>query len=53
MTNSWLLRNSVNSCGRERFWKAQAVKSATEMDKYNYDQQLAIYLDYLQSYLNL
>ena len=22
-------------CGRERFWKAQAVRSAIEMDKYN------------------
>ena len=26
---------SVNFCGRERFWKAHAVRSAIEMDKYN------------------
>ena len=29
------LRHSVNCCGRERFSKAHAWKSAIEMDKYN------------------
>ena len=29
------LRHSVNCCGRERFWKAHAVRSAIEIDKYN------------------
>ena len=29
------LWHSVNCCGRERFWKAHAGRSAIEMDKYN------------------
>jgi len=29
------LRHSVNCCGRERFWKAHAVRSAIEMNKRN------------------
>jgi len=29
------LQHSVNCCDRERFWKADAVRSALEMDKYN------------------
>jgi len=29
------LRHGVYCCGRERFWKALAVRNAVEMDKYN------------------
>src|SRR6218665_1292777 len=33
-------RHSVNCCGRERFLKAHAVRSAIEMDKYNTIQKI-------------
>jgi len=34
-TSGCKLWHGVNCCRRERFWKAHAVRSAIEMDKYN------------------
>ena len=42
------LRHIVNCWGRERFWKAHAVRSAIEMDKYNTIQYNTIQYNTIQ-----